>query len=116
MRTYFPNDDGHRLSPAQLDAYYERQATVNAPLIRGERTSEGHSGMSGLAKHSVGELYPWTIKVIGRRCVPFHTITGEHGQPFWFISTADDDKTFEGAHALAEKWIRDHKDCHVRKN
>ena len=37
----------------------------------------------GLQQHSVGEIYPWTVRIIdgpsGLRCQAFHCLTGETG-------------------------------------
>ncbi len=60
---------------------------------------------AGLQKHSVGELYPWSIKRIGDRyVVPFHCITGEEGRKF----TIDGDS--RQAYRDAEQWVREYRE------
>jgi hypothetical protein len=39
----------------------------------------GHVGTGGLQSHSIGELYPWTIRGYGESLQAFNCITGEQG-------------------------------------
>lgn len=64
----------------------------------------GHLGNSGLQRHSVGEIYPWTIMIVGDNCQAFHCITGEKGPMHPFTNFGD---SFKAAHALAEEDVRD---------
>jgi len=91
----------------------------DVPLITGERPQLGHAGTSGLAQHSVGELYPWSVVVESELysgyCVPVHLISGKRGKMFSFVTRSVGDheiiNTFDKAHAAAEKWVKDHAGC-----
>ena len=54
-----------------------------------------------LQRHSIGDIYPWSIKRIGDSYQqPFHCITGEHGPPY----TIEGDST--RAYRQAEAWVK----------
>ena len=61
---------------------------------------EGHSGVSGLQKHSIGELYPMTVRVVERNdrlyCQAFDCLTGWCGSSY-----AADEGNFARAHESA---------------
>lgn len=58
----------------------------------------------GLQEHSVGEIYPWTIRGKGNTLQGFHCITGEEGPRFrYYDSTAY--RQFKEAYQLAELWV-----------
>jgi len=60
--------------------------------------TKGHFAESGLQHHSIGVLYPWTVRGVGNSLQSFHCITGEQGQKHQYGS----EQTFEQAHLKAE--------------
>jgi hypothetical protein len=56
---------------------------------------QGHMGNGGLQKHSVGEIYPWTIRGVGDTCQAFNCIDGRTGTQHPYVPNV------EGSHAAA---------------
>ena len=58
---------------------------------------------AGLQEHSVGEIYPWTIRGKGNTLQGFHCLTGEEGPRFRYDSELEG--SFTAAYRLAELWV-----------
>lgn len=63
-----------------------------------------HNEHAGLQEHSVGSLYPWSIKRVGDKYQqPFHCITGEHGPAFYLTHYPYPE--IDSAYRAAERWV-----------
>ena len=77
------------------------------------KAHSGHLDDSGVQRHSCGELYPWSIKVIGGEkpgegfCQAWHTGTGEELTAWAFTKHGPAfGSTFKQAHSSAEREAR----------
>jgi len=65
----------------------------------------GHNGTGGLQNHSMGDLYPMTVRVILKDedffCQAFHCITGWEGSRF-HAGNGSDNAAWSKAHRQAE--------------
>ena len=66
-----------------------------------------HATHSGLQQHSVGEIYPWTVRGKGDTLQGFHCLTGEEGPRFQYTPSVEG--SFSNAHRLAELWIENER-------
>ena len=71
------------------------------------RHSESHPG---LQNHSVGEIYPWTIRGVGDSLQGFHCVSGEQGPRFyWYSDPIGPQLDFSTAYRFAELWVEDQR-------
>ena len=74
-----------------------------------------HASHPGLQEHSVGEIYPWTIRGVNNTLQGFHCLTGEEGPRFSYVSDHFLDvqvpaiRQFNDAHELAELWVEEQR-------
>jgi len=78
-----------------------RQA-IPTPNLPDQPTGHSSDG-SGLQNHSIGDIYPWSIVIVGKSCVARNLVTGENRIPFPFRSY--DKQSFYAAHDASEASI-----------
>lgn len=73
--------------------------------MKGKDMMDGHNGTGGLQNHSLGDLYPMTVRVIFKDnnyyCQAFHCLNGWEGSRF-LAGNGHDKVAWAKAHGQAE--------------